>query len=427
VNLTIPFNFRPRLYQLPLLRAMDEGKRRAVICWHRRSGKDKTLLNLAAKKMLERVGAYFYFFPTYQQGKKVIWQGADKDGFRFLDHFPKQIVKSVNETDMRVELVNGSSLQIIGTDKIDSIVGTNPVGCVFSEFSLQDPKAWEFIRPILAENGGWAVFNFTPRGKNHAWKILQQAKEDPSWFWQVLTVEDTQAIDAQTLLDERREMPGDLYEQEYLCRFVDGAGQFFRRIRESTYNVDLTPLPERGDFQIGVDLAKHQDWTVLTPFNLNAMVAYPQDRFNQVDWNLQKARIEAAALRYGDAKLCVDSTGVGDPIVEDLKARGLNVPDEMAFKFTEQSRQNLLNNLAILLEQGKIRIPNDEGLISELESFRYEMTERGKIKVQCPDGLHDDRVMSLALSVWGVREPLRPDPFLVSKVLSNRAAPKSYR
>jgi hypothetical protein len=123
-----------------------------------------------------------------------------------------------------------------------------------------------------------------------------------------------------------------------------------------------------------------------------------------------------------------DSTGIGDPIVEDLKARGLNIggEDGKGFKFTETSRQNLLNNLAILLEQDKIKIPDDEGLISELESFRYELTERGKIKVVVPQGMTDDRVMSLALSVWGVTEPVKIDYTMYSKVYSNRMTPKSF-
>ena len=160
-----------------------------------------------------------------------------------------------------------------------------------------------------------------------------------------------------------------------------------------------------GDFQIGVDLAKYNDWTVITPFNLNTFRIYPQDRFNQIDWNLQKARIQVAYGKYqGDKAVCIDATGVGDPIVEDLK-KEVNIPEtpfNHAFKFTAQSRADLLKHLAILLEQDKIKIPNDEGLIGELEAFRYEMSENGNLKVRVPDNMTDDRVMSLALACWGV-------------------------
>lgn len=224
-TITIPHHFKPREYQLPFLRAMDSGFKRAVLLWHRRSGKDKTLINFVAKKAMERVGSYYYFFPTYTQGSKILWQGMDRDGFKFTDHIPKVLRRRTDNGKMLIELLNGSIIQIIGTDNIDSVVGTNPVGCVFSEYALQDPRAWDFVRPILAENGGWAVFNFTPRGRNHGWELVELAKSDPTnWYLNVLTVEDTKAIPVIVLHQEREEIvkkDGNdaLYQQEYLCSF----------------------------------------------------------------------------------------------------------------------------------------------------------------------------------------------------------------
>lgn len=431
---TISPLFQPRKYQVPLLRAFDNGVKRLIHIWHRRGGKDLTDLNIMIGAMFEQVGNYYYFLPTYSQAKKVIWEGKTKDGTPFLDFFPKELIESINNSELKIKFKNGSLFQLIGSDNIDSIVGSNPIGCVFSEYPLQDKKAWDFIRPILAENEGWAIFNGTPRGKNHAWATLQMAKDNPLWFSEILTVEDTKAISEEALAEERKEMPQALFEQEYYCQFIEGAGQFFRRVRQNTYPLDRH-LPPEGDFQLGVDLAQYQDWTVITPFNLNFFIAYPQERFNQVDWNLQKARIEAAARRHhtidtqDTALIWPDSTGVGSPVVQDLVAKGLRVggDDQRGFVFTETSRANLLNNLAILLEQDKIKIPDDEGLISELEAFHYEMTERGKIKVKVPEGMHDDRVMSLALSVWGVREPVRPDTFSVNRINQNRQRERSYK
>lgn len=372
---------------------------------------------------MEKVGTYFYLLPSYKQAKKVIWDNIDNDGFRMMDHIPKELIKGTNATELKVELKNGSVIQLIAADEFkQSGVGTNPVGVVFSEYSISSPDAWNFLRPILAANGGWVIFNFTPRGKNHAWQILQLAKESEKWFWQVLTVNDTAVIPPDVLEDERRETAQSLFQQEYYCEFLEGAGQFFRRIHQNAYP-QHTQLATEGEYQLGVDLAKYNDWTVLTPFNLNLFVAYPQERFNQVDWNLQKARIEASARRHNNALIWPDATGLGDPIVEDLKSRELRIGGENqeGFKFTEVSRRNLLNNLALLLEQDKIKIPDDEGLIAELESFRYELSDTGKIKVTVPEGMHDDRVMSLALAVWGVKDPLRPDPYTMNRVHQNRA------
>lgn len=182
-------------------------------------------MNLVAKKMYERVGAYYYFYPNYAQGKKALWNGMDRNGFRFINHIPEELRTRIVNDEMIIETGNGSLFQVIGTDKIDSVVGSNPIGCVFSEFSLQDPKAWDYIRPILAENGGWAVFNYTPRGHNHGKQLYDMAlKNRDTWFVEKLTVDDTKAIAQETLDQERKEMferTGNdaLFMQEYYCSF----------------------------------------------------------------------------------------------------------------------------------------------------------------------------------------------------------------
>ena len=114
------------------------------------------------KKAIEKIGVYFYFLPTYTQAKKIIWDGIDNNGFKFLDHIPEKITKNKNGQEMKIELINGSIIQLIGTDNYDAIRGTNPIGCVFSEYAFQNPMAWEVVKPILKLNGGWAIFNTTP-------------------------------------------------------------------------------------------------------------------------------------------------------------------------------------------------------------------------------------------------------------------------
>lgn len=236
-KIRLPYKFSPRPYQLPLLDAMDSGCKRAVCIWHRRAGKDKCLINLMANMMMKRVGVYYYVFPTYQQGKKILWEGIDKDGFKFTDHLPKELRYRTNDSEMLIQLVHpsekdekgkpapGSIFRIIGSDNIDSIVGTNPVGVVFSEYSLQDPRAWDYLRPILAENEGWAIFNYTPRGHNHGYDLWNMAQKYPrQWFTQKLTVADTGVIKPEVLLQEKAEMyektkSDALYMQEYFVSF----------------------------------------------------------------------------------------------------------------------------------------------------------------------------------------------------------------
>lgn len=217
-KVTIP-RFIPRPYQLPFLRAMDNGAKRCVLVWHRRAGKEVVCFNWMIKQAWwHRVGTYVYFFPTSTLGRRILWDGANKEGKRFLDYIPREIIAgNLNANEMKIRLTNGSVIQVIGSDQIIN-VGINPVGCVFSEYSLQDPKCWNFIRPILRENGGWAVFNFTPRGKNHAHDLYLMAKHNPEWFCQKLSIHDTGVLTEADMELERKEgMSEHLIEQEYYC------------------------------------------------------------------------------------------------------------------------------------------------------------------------------------------------------------------
>lgn len=234
MKIRLPFRFTPRPYQVPIMKAIDDGIKRIVWVSHRRSGKDKTCLNIMAKKMQEKVGNYFYMFPTYSQSKKVIWEGVDRDGMRMIDHFPRELIDGTpNDTELKIKYKNGSMFQLIGTDDIDRVLGTNPIGVVFSEYPLQNPLVWGFIRPILAENGGWAIFMGTPRGENHFYTLYESAKKSPDWFTSFLTTNDTKAIDGAVLEQERSEIIkqyGDdaLYQQEYECNFtVPIAGAYY--------------------------------------------------------------------------------------------------------------------------------------------------------------------------------------------------------
>lgn len=421
-TITIPHQYSPRDYQLELLQAPQRFK---IAVFHRRAGKSKTALNQQIQRSQLKKGVYYYFLPTYKQCKQVIWDALIKQ------HVPLEIVDKINDSELAVYYKNGSIQRFAGCEDIDKHRGINPIDVVFDEYSEMSEQIWTaIIQPVLRENKGTATFIFTPKGKNHSWKLIQMAYDNPNeWYVSIKGVNHTNVFTEEELGEIKRNTPQALFEQEYLCSFLEGAGQFFRRIHQNLYDPSNMQLIEDGDFQLGVDLAKYQDWTVITPFNLNLFLVYPQDRFNQVDWNLQKARIEVAARRYNNALIWPDATGIGDPVVEDLKARDLNIGGENqeGFKFTETSRMNLLNHLAILLEQDKIRIPNDEGLIGELEAFRYELTDRGKIKVTVPEGMHDDRVMSLALSVWGVTDRQKVDYGMMNQVYQNRMTSRSYK
>lgn len=231
-KITLPYNFEPRWYQIPLMNAICGGKyKRAVVVWHRRAGKDKTLINITAVMSQMRVGSYYYFLPELKQAKKIVWDGIDREGFKFLNHFPDAIIEGKNEAELKIKFKNGSLFQLVGSDRFDSSMGTNPVGCVFSEFALQNPQGWNYIRPILRENGGWAIFNSTPRGKNHLYDLHMMAKDNPSWFGQILTVRDTKVLTEEEIQEERDAgMDEGLIQQEFYCSFsASTPGAYFAK------------------------------------------------------------------------------------------------------------------------------------------------------------------------------------------------------
>ena len=172
-----------------------------------------------------------------------------------------------------------------------------------------------------------------------------------------------------------------------------------RRIKENATAVAAGP--ELGkQYVMGVDLARSVDWTVIVVFDVATHKMVHIDRFNQLDWNLQKARIEATSRRYNNAMMRIDATGVGDPICEDLERMGLNVEP---FIFTNASKKNLIDNLALHLEQDDIKIIQHPDLIHELTIFRCERTVSGKTRYEAPEGQNDDCVCAIALAIWDLQ------------------------
>lgn len=187
-QIQIPCNFMPRPYQQELYAALDGGKRRAFLRWHRRAGKDKACWCYMIKKAVEVAGNYYYVFPTAAQGRKALWETTDNEGNAAVDHIPRELNANINSQEMRVIVptVSGqrSIIRIIGLDKNkDGIRGVSCKGAVFSEFAYQDPDAYKTLMPSLRESKGWCIFNSTPEGNNHFWDMEQSIKDSDNWFF----------------------------------------------------------------------------------------------------------------------------------------------------------------------------------------------------------------------------------------------------
>lgn len=229
-TIRIPNNWRPRDYQLPAWSYLERGGKRADCCWHRRAGKDDIALHRAAVAALERVGSYWHMLPEAAQARKAIWEAINPHtGKRRVEEaFPHEIRASTRESDMFIRFVNGSTWQVVGSDNYNSLVGSPPVGVVFSEWSLAKPEAWSYLRPILAENEGWAFFIWTPRGRNHATRAFEAREREANWYTERLSAVRTSVFTPEQLDQERRELiqeegseeEGEArYRQEYLVDF----------------------------------------------------------------------------------------------------------------------------------------------------------------------------------------------------------------
>jgi len=234
--------FKPRDYQFAVLDALESGIKRVVLTWHRRSGKDYTILNWCVQRLIrpDNICTCFYIMPSYAQAKKVIWDSVDNDGRRMIDCIPPELIANKNGQEMKIRFKNGSLLQLIGSDNIDSLMGTNPKIVVFSEYALQNPSAWDFIRPILKVNKGVAIFISTPRGRNHFYDLFQNARRNPEWFRQKLSVDDTGILTKEDIAQEMCDgMSEELAQQEYYCSFDRG-------VEGSYYSSILQKMTDRG-------------------------------------------------------------------------------------------------------------------------------------------------------------------------------------
>lgn len=265
-RITLPNGWTPRPRQMALWNYLRGGGKRAAVCWHRRFGKDDVSLHYTAIAAHERVGTYWHCLPEQAQARKAIWtQVNPHTGKRRIDEaFPVELRKRTNDQEMFIEFLNGSTWQIAGSDNYNSLVGSSPCGIVFSEYALANPAAWAYLRPILRENGGWAIFISTPRGKNHFYQLVQMARHEPGWFTETLTVEDTRLLDPAQLDADLRELQAEhgetygrsIWLQENYCSF-DAA------IPGSFYAESLDRMQRNGqivDFEVDVTKPVFTGW-----------------------------------------------------------------------------------------------------------------------------------------------------------------------
>lgn len=276
----------------------------------------------------------------------------------------------------------------------ERLVGVGLRRVVIDECGIVREQVWrESILPTLIDHKAPAMLIGTPKGKNWFFHLANRGHDAEDGDVETITGPSmaNPFIDAAELERLAAEMPQRLYRQEILAEFLSDEGAVFRGVRAC-----IGPLSSEPTVSIGVDLAKHQDFTVIVGMDAQRRVTF-FDRFREISWPLQKQRIMAAAARGG--LVLLDSTGVGDPILDDLLNAGVNVE---GYKFTNATKQQLVEGLAIAIEKKEIGLPDEPVLLNELEAFEYEVGRTGVVRYNAPEGAHDDCVIALALAHRGL-------------------------
>ena len=369
---------------------LDSPKRFKVLMCGRRWGKSDISKNLSIDYMLNSKSVA-YITPTYQLAK-VFYEDV-------LLILPNELIKSKNKSDLVIELITGGSLSFFTGEKPDALRGRKFHLVIIDEASyVKDLKnAWNnAIRPTLTDYRGDAIFISTPRGKDFFNSLFDrgQNKEEEEWESFRFTSYDNPYIDPAEIEMAKMELPENAFRQEYLAVPSENVANPFGN--DNIAKNVIPKLSSKPSVIYGIDLAKTTDWSVIIGLDEDGNMSH-YDRF-QLDWGATKDKIRAlprSVVKH------IDSTGVGDVIVEELQKEMSNIE---GFKFTSSSKPQLILSLIKSIEEGKIKYTED--LVDELSVFEYKLGVSGHVKYEAMSGYHDDKVIALALAnyLWKAKQ-----------------------
>ncbi len=352
---------------------LECDKRFIVVMCGRRFGKSELSQILSISEAIKG-GQVAYITPTYKLAKA------------FFERLTAALPFKNNISNLKIYCPNNGSIEFYTGERLDNLRGRKFHLVIIDEaaFIPDLESGWQnSIRPTLTDYEGKAVFLSTPRGKNFFYSMFMKQGEN-DWQSFKFSTYDNPYINTREIEDAKLQLPEVVFEQEYLANPSENSANPFGNAYIKNC---IRPVSSQQIVAYGIDLAKSVDFTVIIGLDNGGNVAY-FDRF-QMDWHNTKETIR----RLPVAPILADSTGVGDPILEDLKREGINIE---GLKFTSQSKQQLMEGLAQAIQQGKISYP--EGVIvDELDIFEYQFTANG-VRYSAPSGFHDDCVVALALA-----------------------------
>jgi phage FluMu gp28-like protein len=352
---------------------LECDKRFRVVMCGRRFGKSELSQILSVTYAVKGLSVA-YITPTYGLAKV------------FFGKLTESLELPKNKSDLRIDFQNSGQIEFFTGERLDNLRGRKFHLVIIDEASFIPDleQGWQnSIRPTLTDYKGKALFLSTPRGKNYFYSLFMKQGEN-DWASFKFTSYDNPHIDPQEIDEARMQLPEVVFEQEYMANPSENSANPFGN--QFITNC-IKPISNQPIVAFGIDLAKSVDHTVIIGLDNEGNVAY-FDRF-QMDWHNTKENIK----RLPRCPILIDSTGVGDPITEDLKRENIMVE---GLKFTSQSKQQLMEGLATAIQQARIGFPSGV-IVNELEVFEYQFTSNG-VRYSAPSGFHDDCVMALALA-----------------------------
>lgn len=391
----------PHAGQLEIHRATE--LRRVVACGVR-WGKTKcaAMEGLAAAMQPAEYSVGWVVGPNYDLADRV-FREILLTARKHLSHY----IVSAKESEGSLKLRNlGGGIAEIrakSAESPDSLLGEGLDWLIVDEASRIKPSIWEgYLSQRLIDKRGWALLISTPKGKGYFYSLFKRGQgSEPNWrSWNQPSWLNPK-LDRALIEDERRKLPERVFHQEYGAEFIEGTGSVFRNVRECATGEWREREPGRRYFA-GLDLARVEDFTVLAILDdQKHLVAV--DRFQRLDWSIQLQRIKTTLGKFGNPEVYVDSTGAGQPVYEQLLRDGVQA---LGFQFSKSTKDALIGNLAIRLEQKEIVIPKPELWpegIDELEEYQYSVTDAGNFTSAAAGSGHDDIVIALALAAWHLR------------------------
>ena len=337
------------------------------------------------------------------KGGRAWWVGPTYPvasvGWRMIRRLVAQIPGAVvRESERRVTLPNGGTIQVKSADSPDGLRGEGLDFVVIDECAFVREEAWtEALRPALADRKGSALFISTPKGRNWFWRLWHGADGNTWRAWR-FTSYDNPFLDPAEIDSAKASLPERIFRQEFLAEFIEDSGGVFRRVTEAATATAQSSRTHQHNYIIGADWGRSNDFTALTVIDLVTKELVSLDRFNQIDYAVQLDRLTALCDRFKPVAIVAESNAMGLPLIETLQRRNLPV---QAFNTTNASKQAIIDVLALSFEQGTLRILPDPILIAELQAYEMERLPSGLLRYGAPDGLHDDTVMSLAMAWYG--------------------------